>query len=175
MFEKWAKVKSVAFWQKEGVKDLVDKWKCILSLRLLKDIFIRSPWGNIKCLFEWRILKVHKAWSMDALVDEGCVQLIWILTIMKDEENLMHGGCRSVCLKEGCGGDPTRSVSQRDSAPALDCSWRARPAICCCWWHIAVDLLWTFLSLLLRYSKSSQVDVFDLYKTSLLLPSWIHS
>ena len=66
---------------------------------------------------------------MDALVDEDCVQLIWILTIMKDEENLMHGGCRSVCLKEGCGGDPTRSVSQQESETARGCSWRARPAI----------------------------------------------
>ena len=60
-------------------------------------------------------------------MDEGCVQLIWNLTIMK--ENLMHGGCRSVCLKEGCGGDPTRSVSQQESETARGCSWRARPAI----------------------------------------------
>ena len=63
----------------------------------------------------------------------GClgvgVQLIWNLTIMNYEENLKHGGCRSVCSKEGCGGDPTRSVSQQESETALGCSWRARPAI----------------------------------------------
>ena len=45
-----------------------------------------------------------------------------------DDDNLRHEGCHSACLRGECGGDPTRSVSQRGSAPARDCSWRARPA-----------------------------------------------